>query len=295
MRQDAPLEIAPATAADLPEIDTYLAERSDTCMLMCSNLREVGLAWSAPGGAPLQAQYVLARCGGIVIGIAGHAWNGNVLLQADAHAGELAAGAVRRSGRPVSGLLGQFDQVASARAALGLRGTAASLESYETLMSLALDQLAIPPALRSGAVTGRRAHATDRALLIPWRAAYLAETGQQGAGPAATERTAAATIDSGLAARRVWVVEHDGAGVATCTHNAVLPDSVQVGGVYTPPALRGRGHARAAVATSLIDARAAGATRAILFTPRPDAIAAYRALGFEPIGRYAIVLFSASP
>jgi hypothetical protein len=41
--------------------------------------------------------------------------------------------------------------------------------------------------------------------------------------------------------------------------------------------------------------RAAGATRAILFTPRPDAIAAYRALGFEPIGRYAIVLFSASP
>jgi predicted GNAT family acetyltransferase len=87
------------------------------------------------------------------------------------------------------------------------------------------------------------------------------------------------------------VVEHDGAVVATCTHNAVLPDAVQVGGVFTPPLLRGRGHARAVVATSLIDARAAGATRATLFTPRADALAAYRAVGFEPVGRYAIVLF----
>lgn len=54
----------------------------------------------------------------------------------------------------------------------------------------------------------------------------------------------------------------------------------------------GRGHARAVVATSLIDARAAGATRAILFTPRPDPVAAYRAVGFAPVGYYAVVLFA---
>jgi predicted GNAT family acetyltransferase len=77
-----------------------------------------------------------------------------------------------------------------------------------------------------------------------------------------------------------------------CLHNAVLPDAVQIGGVYTPPELRGRGHARAVVATSLTDARAAGATRAILFTPRPDAAAAYRAVGFAPVGHYAVVLFA---
>jgi len=67
---------------------------------------------------------------------------------------------------------------------------------------------------------------------------------------------------------------------------------VQVGGVYTPPALRNRGHARAVVAASLLDARGDGATRGILFTPRPDAVAAYRALGFAAIGRYAIVVFA---
>jgi predicted GNAT family acetyltransferase len=46
---------------------------------------------------------------------------------------------------------------------------------------------------------------------------------------------------------RSEVVEHEGAVVAMCTHNATLPDSVPVGGVFTASALRGRGHARAVV------------------------------------------------
>ena len=289
MRADARLEISAVTEADRPALDAYLAARSDTCMILRSNLYAVGLAWDPPGGTWLQAQYVLGRYDGAVVGVAGHAWNGNVLIQADAHAGELAVAAVGRSGRSIAGLLGGFAQVASARDALDLAGPA-SLDSDETLMSLSLDRLLVPPRLRDGGVTGRRAQASDRALLSRWRAAYLVETGQHDAGPAAEQR-AAATIDSAIAQRLAWVVEHEGAVVAMCTHNATLPDSVQVGGVFTPPALRGRGHARAVVAASLIDARVAGATRAILFTPRPDAVAAYRAIGFEPIGRYAVVLF----
>ncbi len=67
---------------------------------------------------------------------------------------------------------------------------------------------------------------------------------------------------------------------------------VQVGRVYTPPALRGRGFARTVVAGSLLHERAAGATCAILFTPSPDALAAYRAIGFQVIGQLGIVLFA---
>jgi GNAT superfamily N-acetyltransferase len=135
---EAALSIAPVTDADPAAVDAYLAARSDTCMFLRSNLRDAGLSWTLPRGAPLQAQHVVGRRGGEVIGVAAHGWNG----------------------------------------------------------------------------------------------------------------------------------------------------------VYTPPELRGRGHARAVVATSLIDARAAGATRAILFTPRPNAVAAYRAVGFAPIGHYAVVLFA---
>ena len=175
--------------------------------------------------------------------------------------------------------------------ALGLGAPPPRLDSDEILMALALDQLAIPAALADGTLTGRQATAGDRAALIPWRAAYLVETGVEPAGHAA-DAHAAAAIDGAIAAGRLWVVERDGAIVAMCAHNAALPDAVQIGGVFTPPPLRGRGHARAAVAASLVDARARGVARAILFTPRPDAVAAYRAVGFEPIGRYTIVLYA---
>jgi GNAT superfamily N-acetyltransferase len=298
---EAALSIAPVTDADLAAVDAYLAARSDTCMFLRSNLRDAGLSWTEPDGSPLQAQYVVGRRGDEVIGVAAYGWNGIVLVQADARPGELVVAAVRRSGRPVAGLVGPADQVAEARCAAGLGDARATLDSAELLMALALDRMVMPPALASGAVTGRLAEPGDRELLIAWRVAYFAETDPHGAGPdppapeapapGAAEREAR-SIDRMIAQRRLWLVEQAGAPVAMCLHNAVLPDAVQIGGVYTPPALRGRGHARAVVATSLIDARAAGAARAILFTPRPDAVAAYRAIGFAPIGHYAVVLFA---
>ena len=68
---------------------------------------------------------------------------------------------------------------------------------------------------------------------------------------------------------------------------------VQIGGVWTAPALRGRGYARCAVAGSLQTARERGVLHAVLFTgeTNPAAQAAYVAIGFRPVGDYAILLF----
>jgi uncharacterized protein len=68
---------------------------------------------------------------------------------------------------------------------------------------------------------------------------------------------------------------------------------VQVGGVFTPPARRGHGYARAAVAASLALARARGAQRSVLFTAATNQAArrAYTALGHESIGDFGLVLF----
>ena len=64
--------------------------------------------------------------------------------------------------------------------------------------------------------------------------------------------------------------------------------------MFTPPELRGRGYARAAVAGSLLDARSAGARRSTLFTNLENvaAIRAYEALGYERIGDYGLILFA---
>jgi predicted GNAT family acetyltransferase len=75
--------------------------------------------------------------------------------------------------------------------------------------------------------------------------------------------------------------------------NASARGIVQVGNVYTPAPWRGRGYARAAVAGSLLAARAAGAVRSTLFTGdrNPAAQRAYRALGYQAVGDYGILLF----
>jgi predicted GNAT family acetyltransferase len=93
---------------------------------------------------------------------------------------------------------------------------------------------------------------------------------------------------------RHWVLETGGEVVAYSAFNARLPDCVQVGGVWTPPAWRGRGFARAVVAGSLLEARVGGARRSILFTENDNepAQAAYRALGYERVGDYGLVLFA---
>ena len=62
--------------------------------------------------------------------------------------------------------------------------------------------------------------------------------------------------------------------------------------MWTPPELRRRGYGRAAVAASLLDARAEGATEAILFTAEDNIAAqkAYVALGFRQVGSYRMLL-----
>ncbi len=90
-----------------------------------------------------------------------------------------------------------------------------------------------------------------------------------------------------------WLVEHHGVPVSFSGFNARLPDVVQIGGVFTPPALRSRGWARAAVASQLAAVIVEGVSRAILFTgeDNPAGQRAYQAIGFRAIGDYGLLLF----
>lgn len=85
-----------------------------------------------------------------------------------------------------------------------------------------------------------------------------------------------------------------GERVAYSAFNATVSEVVQIGGVWTPRALRGRGHGRSVVAGSLQYARDRGARMAVLFTAEDNLPAqrAYAGIGFEPIGNYGIVFFA---
>jgi predicted GNAT family acetyltransferase len=67
---------------------------------------------------------------------------------------------------------------------------------------------------------------------------------------------------------------------------------VQIGGVWTPPPLRSRGHARAVVGGSLLLARAQGMRRSVLFTGEDNvaALRSYERLGYVRAGRFGLWL-----
>lgn len=277
-------------AIDEAAMRAFLAPRAESSMFLLSNARAAGLV---DEGKTFQATYVGAFENGELAGIVAHCWNGVLLVQTPAElvspstVRALAHAALANSRRTIAGFSGPADQVAVARRAFEL--PAPALDEVEALYALTLADLRVPDALARREVTCRRPTDAERPQLAAWRRAYHVES-LGSADNTELAAKAAREIDDLAASGTIWVLEAAGALVAMTAFNARIPDMVQVGGVYTPPALRGRGHARCAVAGSLLDARADQAGRAILFTKNAAAARAYEAIGFQRIGEYALIL-----
>jgi RimJ/RimL family protein N-acetyltransferase len=263
-------------------LEMFLAPRADTSMFLRANARGGGLD---DRGQPQQATYAAAIGRGGIVAVAAHCWNGILLLQAPEQLGEVARAALAASGRPLKGISGPPDQVRAARDLLAVRKPA--VDDADALYALDLAGLRVPAAL--SVLSLRRPRDADVPRLIAWREQYLVETGLSAPGPA-LHQDAKSGIDLLHARGDHWLLEDGGNPVAYTAFNARLPEIVQVGGVWTPPALRGRGYARCAVAGSLLEARLAGVRRAILFTNSAPAARAYEALGFTRAGEYGLLI-----
>ena len=286
-------ELKTLSLGDEAALRDFLSPHEASSMFLLANAHAAGLI---DRGQPLQGTYVAAIEEGRWIGVAAHFWNGMLVLQAPEPQilEPLARAALLRSGRTLSGLAGPRAQVDGALAALGLKGRRASLDSREKLYDLALDDLRVPDALASGRLLCRRPLAGELDLLASWRAEFSVESlgVANGDDLRAVSRAELARQNANGA---VWIVLDGDQPVSHSAFNARIPGVVQVGGVWTPPALRGRGYAKCAVAGSLLDARREGAKRAVLFTAEENAPAraAYETLGFRVVGDYGLVIFPA--
>jgi RimJ/RimL family protein N-acetyltransferase len=269
-------------------LDAFLSAYADTSMFLRANARAAGLI---DRGAPLEATYVAALEGRRITGVAAHCWNGVVLVQAPAHAGALACEAVRRSGRAVTGLSGPWGQVVSARAALGLAAAPTAQDSRDELYALELARLVVPAPLAAGELRVRHPATAELELLAKWRVSFAVEALGQ---PETPELRRASQADIELQHQRGadWVLVAGRTVVAYAAFNAMLPEIVQIGGVWTPPAERGRGYARSVVAGALLAAGKQAVRRAVLFADPANAAArrAYCAIGFRIVGDYGLVL-----
>ena len=276
-------------SADMPALEAFLQPRLASSMFLLGNARDGALY---PGEGRPRGVYMAAFEEGALVGVVAQFWNGYIIPQAPRHLDALWRAVVRESGRAVVGVNGPGAQVFAVVDAMGVTPADCLMYSRENLYQLDLDALIVPAILAHGQVRGRRMAPADVATVAGWFAAYSVEALNEEDG-AQVLVNGRARAEHNLRAGLTWVVEAGGELVAMSSFNTRLAEAVQVGGVYTPPALRGRGYARAAVAQSLLDARADGVSTAILFTGDDDVAAdrAYRALGFQVVGEYAIVYF----
>ena len=282
------LSIRRLSPRDRPILDAFLDRHRASSMFLRANAFQSGLE---DGPEPFRGLYMGAFDGDALTDAAAHYWNGNIVLQAPARPVELALAVARESGRPVNGLLGPWYQVQAVEPELDLDRARLGKVVPEYLYGLDLADLAVPKSLSSGRVVHRYAREDDLATLVPWRHEFdlhAMSFPEHSIDDAANRETLAAMIET----NRLWVLEEAGCVVSMTGFNAALPDVVQVGGVFTPVEWRGRGHGRAVVAGSLLDARKEGVVEAILFTEAENRPAqrAYEALGFERIGDYGMVM-----
>jgi GNAT superfamily N-acetyltransferase len=138
-----------------------------------------------------------------------------------------------------------------------------------------------PPAMPDGAF--RVAGSGDAPVLERWTVEFCAEIGEpvdeDEAGHAVAELTAAEDLV-------VW--ERGGEMVSMAAVNRRTAWSSNVAYVYTPPGLRGRGYASAAVAALSQRELDAGAEWCCLFTDlaNPTSNHIYAAIGYEPVCDY---------
>lgn len=270
-------------------LNRFLMERAESSLVLLANVRAGGLE---DRGETFQGTYAASVERGKITGVAAHYWNGMVFLQADSDAPGLFHAAVAASGRACTGIAGPYDQVQQVLPELLRTRPQPAMNGRETLFSLSLGDLEIPALLQSGEVTCRHPSDDEVTDVTGMRIAFMREyLGRNLEGP--LEEEAREMVAYQHRTKAHWVLETDGTVVATTAFNASIPGMVQVGGVYTLPKCRNRGYGRTVVAGSLLDAKAGGVKKAILFTGMNMEAAQrmYQALGFRPIGDYGLVIF----
>ena len=265
-----------ARPEDWPEIEAFLTPRADYAMFPLKNARLYGF----DGNDPYSLRVWIARdaLGGISDVLS---MSKKGMFMPYLPSGNFGAAAKAISGRSAEGIIGPRDHARGLKEALGLAHVPVTLDDDDPHFSLDLDDLAIP----EGKGELLTLAAADPETMIRWSIDYSIEAVQL--APARAEADGRQAYHNYIKRDSHRVLMVDGQPVATTGINARLPDIVQVGGVYTPPPLRGCGYARRAVALHMAEARAAGASKATLFAGSEMAARAYEAIGFRRIGDWA--------
>jgi ribosomal protein S18 acetylase RimI-like enzyme len=279
--------IREAVVGDVAALEMFLKRRMEASMFLRSNLLDFGIGNTV---APHAMRYFLREEGGIIQGMAAIANAGSLMMQASENLAEICdyMQSVLPDDTVYTGIMGDSAQVEIMRDALGLREVPTTRDKVEPLFSLDLQNLVIPQG--DGAVLREPAQ-QHLSMLSAWGYDYFIEMGLREAGDE-TRESVKDDVARRIKAGKLRLLIANGKPVAQTGFNAVLPDSVQIGSVYTPPEHRRNGYGRLAVALHLAEVREKGVEKAILSSANEYASRAYRSIGFEQIGHYTPTIFA---
>ncbi|HIC7359018.1 TPA: GNAT family N-acetyltransferase [Legionella pneumophila] len=273
---------------DETTLETFLKSHSDESMFLRSNLYHSGLSYH---DKPFHGDY-FASFDGIkkITGVLAHYWNGNVIVQCPDFnvLTALVETFQKTATREIAGILGEEQQADMVIKQLQLEHIDYSVNYPDGLYALNLQNLAMPG--NTGRYQLKEAKHCDKRILYEWFRAYQIEAlGAEDDSSTLKDRVKS-EVKSTLEGNDRWILEEDGNPVSLCGFNARLSDTVQIGPVWTPVKLRGRGYARTVVALSLDAAQKNGVSRAVLFTNNQAAVRAYQAIGFNKVGNYRLAI-----
>ncbi|MEM9787893.1 MAG: GNAT family N-acetyltransferase [Pseudomonadota bacterium] len=267
-----------ATEADRPDIKAFLRARLHQAMFPLSNLADYGMA----GGHDYAVRFWIDHAGGQITDVLTVTDGGMVMPLLPS--GRFADVASCLDGIIPSGMAGPKDDVRGLERH-GLAELPRSFDDDEPQFLLNLSNLRMPQG--SGVLLPLTEAPEDVIKSWIWDYDRNPLNSPLDGLDARVDRTYAR-----YCANQSHKVLMEGATPLAMTgFNARLPDIVQLGGVYTPPRLRGQGHARRAVALHLAEVAAQGVRQATLFSASAAAARAYQALGFERIGTWTLILF----
>lgn len=269
-----------AGTEDLEWITALLRDHIQTSMFLLDNLQKYGLGSDAPYGMQIW-------CLNDREGIFAITNSGSVMMQAPTAGGaDWRALGPLIAGREIAFVLGDAPQSRAFMAAVGLSQQPTTRDADEPGFQLDLADLVLDQ--RPGEALRPFADIPYEELL-EWGTAYNVEV--TGKDPEVARELTQMNTAIYLERDSHRLLYEGARPVSRTGINAQVGDVVQIGGVYTPPELRGQGYARRAVAYHMDELRQKGVRKAVLFAASDKAAKAYRAIGFEPAGSFTLVVY----
>lgn len=270
-------------------INDYLDNHVETCMFIRSNLYHSGLGYQ---NTPYHGEYWASfDDANNINGVLVHYWNGNLMMQVENHGilESLINCFKLNQTKSIAGVLGDDLQADFVIQSLSLKPSEFAVNSTEDLFSLSLSQLNLPEKAKESGFQLKLIEQCDVSIRQEWLINYKIEALGATFSPELQKAVLDEVNDEDINKNR-WVLYFKNEPVSLCGFNAVLPDIVQIGPVYTPPALRNKGYAKINLALCLKRALAKQVSKAILFTNNPSASHVYQSLGFQVIGKFRLAI-----